>query len=52
LGAHPVEAATIGNIVASITIQQIGVTGTATPEQVLERFKQVADAIAPRQLGS
>jgi len=52
LGAHPVEAATIGNIVASITIQQIGVTGTATPEQVLERFKQVANAIAPRQLGS
>ncbi len=51
LGAHPVEAATIGNIVASITIQQIGVTGTATPEQVLERFKQVANAIAPRQLG-
>jgi rfaE bifunctional protein kinase chain/domain len=51
LGAHPVEAATIGNIVASITIQQIGVTGTATPEQVLERFRQVADAIAPRQLG-
>src|SRR5262249_25724593 len=29
------EAAAFGNLVASITIQQIGTTGTATPEQVL-----------------
>ncbi|MDW8030091.1 MAG: PfkB family carbohydrate kinase, partial [Armatimonadota bacterium] len=50
LGAHPVEAATIGNIVASITIQQIGVTGTATREQVLQRFREVAKAIEPRPL--
>ena len=28
------QAAAFGNLVASITIQQIGVTGTATPEQV------------------
>jgi bifunctional ADP-heptose synthase (sugar kinase/adenylyltransferase) len=33
-GATLVEAAAFGNLVASITIQQIGVTGTATPEQV------------------
>ncbi|MCX7967127.1 MAG: PfkB family carbohydrate kinase [Armatimonadetes bacterium] len=52
LGAHPVEAATIGNIVASITIQQIGVTGTATREQVLKRFREAANAIAPRPLSS
>lgn len=52
LGAHPVEAATIGNIVASITIQQIGVTGTATPEQVMERFRQVAGKVTPRLLSS
>lgn len=52
LGAHPVEAAMIGNIVASITIQQIGVTGTASRKEVLERFREAADAIAPRPLGS
>jgi len=37
-GASAVEAATIGNIVASITITKLGVTGTATPKEVLSRF--------------
>ena len=37
-GAEPEEAALLGNIVASITIQQIGATGTASPAQVRERF--------------
>jgi hypothetical protein len=37
-GAEPEEAALLGNIVASITIQQIGTTGTASPPQVRERF--------------
>ena len=41
-GASPVEAAVIANVVASITIQQIGTTGTATPEQVIERFEEYA----------
>lgn len=50
LGAHPVEAATIGNLVASITIQQIGVTGTATRDQVLARFEECADALRPQRL--
>jgi rfaE bifunctional protein kinase chain/domain len=35
------EAAAFGNLVASITIQQIGVTGTATPEQVRARWREV-----------
>jgi rfaE bifunctional protein kinase chain/domain len=39
-GATPVEAATVGNLVASITIQQIGTTGTATREQVMDRLKE------------
>jgi sugar/nucleoside kinase (ribokinase family) len=39
-GASPREAALLGNLVASITIQQIGTTGTATPSQVLRRFEQ------------
>lgn len=37
-GAEPEEAALLSNIVASITIQQIGATGTASPAQVRERF--------------
>jgi len=37
-GAEPEETAFLGNIVASITIQQIGTTGTASPMQVKERF--------------
>jgi sugar/nucleoside kinase (ribokinase family) len=41
-GASPEEAAALGNIVASITIQVIGTTGTATVEQVRERFKAYA----------
>jgi len=40
-GAEPGEAALLGNLVASITIQQIGTTGTATPAQMRERFRVV-----------
>lgn len=34
-GASLFEAAEVGNLVAAVTIQQIGVTGTATPAQVI-----------------
>jgi rfaE bifunctional protein kinase chain/domain len=37
-GANVLEAAALGNLVASITIQQIGTTGTASPTQVRERW--------------
>jgi bifunctional ADP-heptose synthase (sugar kinase/adenylyltransferase) len=40
-GATFEQAAAFGNLVASITIQQIGVTGTATPDQVRERWRQI-----------
>ena len=40
-GATFEQAAAFGNLVASIAIQQIGVTGTATPQQVRERWRQV-----------
>jgi rfaE bifunctional protein kinase chain/domain len=43
-GASPVAAAAFGNLVASITIQQIGTTGTATPEQVRARWREVRTA--------
>ncbi len=39
-GATPTEAALMGNLVASITVQQIGVTGTATRAQVFERHQK------------
>jgi rfaE bifunctional protein kinase chain/domain len=39
-GATHAEAALVGNLVASITVQQIGTTGTATREQVMERFRE------------
>lgn len=36
------QAAAFGNLVASITIQQIGVTGTASPAQVRHRWASVS----------
>src|SRR5687768_5756451 len=39
-GADELEAAAVGNLVASITVQQLGTTGTATPEQVRARWKE------------
>ncbi len=38
-GASLPEAALVGNLVASITVQQIGTTGTARPEQLPERLE-------------
>jgi len=39
--ATPEQAAAFGCLVASITVQQIGVTGTATPELVRRRLREV-----------
>jgi rfaE bifunctional protein kinase chain/domain len=36
-GASPVEAAIIANLVASVTVQKLGTTGTATATEVLSR---------------
>lgn len=41
-GAQPAEAALVGNLVASITVQQIGTTGVASRQQVAERFREYA----------
>ncbi len=40
-GASLKEAALVGNLTASITIKQLGTTGTASPEEVLERFRDI-----------
>ena len=36
-----VEAAYIGNLVASITVTKIGTTGTASPEEVIKRYRSL-----------
>jgi rfaE bifunctional protein kinase chain/domain len=38
------QAAAFGNLVASITIQQLGTTGTASPEQVRRRWRETTAA--------
>lgn len=40
-GGSDEEAAALGNLVASVTIQQIGTTGTATPTQLRERLAAI-----------
>jgi rfaE bifunctional protein kinase chain/domain len=40
-GLTPPQAAAFGSLVASITVQQIGTTGTASPEQVRQRWREV-----------
>ena len=42
-GATHDEAAEFGNLIASITVQQIGVTGVATPEAVRQRWDAVRE---------
>lgn len=39
------EAAYIGNLIASITITKIGTTGTASPDEILERYKVINECI-------
>jgi rfaE bifunctional protein kinase chain/domain len=41
-GATLAEAAAFGNLVASVTIQQLGTTGTATPEQLRQRWQEMS----------
>jgi bifunctional ADP-heptose synthase (sugar kinase/adenylyltransferase) len=41
-GASPESAAAFGNLIASITVQQLGTTGTASPAQVRERWREVS----------
>jgi bifunctional ADP-heptose synthase (sugar kinase/adenylyltransferase) len=41
-GLNRIQAAAFGNLVASITVRQLGTTGTATPAQVRQRWAEVA----------
>ncbi len=40
-GTTLIEAATVANLVSSITVQQLGTTGTAGPAQILQRYTEV-----------
>ena len=40
-----VEAAYIGNLVASITVTKIGTTGTASPSEILQRHRNYANLL-------
>ena len=42
-GATNARAGLIGCLAASVTVQQIGVTGSATPEQVQRRFREYCE---------
>jgi sugar/nucleoside kinase (ribokinase family) len=44
-GAEPAEAAALGNLAASITIQVIGATGTASREQLRKRYAEAAEEL-------
>lgn len=44
-GATWPQAALVGNLVASITIQQLGTTGTATPTQLLRRYDEFCQSM-------
>jgi sugar/nucleoside kinase (ribokinase family) len=39
-GASLEAAAAFGNLVASVTVQQLGATGTASPAQVRQRWRE------------
>ena len=43
VGATLIEAAIIGNLTASIIIQQIGTTGIATRQQIKTRFDETRE---------
>ena len=50
-GTSLAEAAAFGNLVASITIKQLGTTGTASPEQVRKRWPRVPYFPSPPEYG-
>jgi rfaE bifunctional protein kinase chain/domain len=47
-GASLLQAAAFGNLIASITVQQIGVTGSASGQQVRARWRELASSAGER----
>jgi rfaE bifunctional protein kinase chain/domain len=48
-GAEPLKAAFVGTLAASITIQQIGTTGTASASQIRWRFQELESKLKSLQ---
>ena len=46
-GTAPVDAAFLGNLAAAVTIAKLGITGTATPEEVLTLAKHLSEQDGP-----
>jgi len=42
-GASPVEAGIIANLAAGVIIKKLNITGTASPEEILEKFDEAAE---------
>jgi bifunctional ADP-heptose synthase (sugar kinase/adenylyltransferase) len=38
-GASPIEAAMMGNIAANVTVRKVGITGAASPGEILQAFE-------------
>lgn len=51
-GATPAQAALIGNLTASVTVEKLGTTGTCSPRQLLFRFDDFVDANGPAVTGN
>ncbi|MFQ6095570.1 MAG: PfkB family carbohydrate kinase, partial [Candidatus Bathyarchaeia archaeon] len=43
-GANPVEAGIMANLAAGVIIKKLNITGTASPEEILEKFDEAAEA--------
>jgi len=43
-GASPVEAGIIANLSASVIIKKLNITGTASPNEILEKFDEISEA--------
>jgi rfaE bifunctional protein kinase chain/domain len=43
-GANPVEAGIASNLAASVVLKKLNITGTASPQEILEKFNEVAKA--------
>lgn len=45
--AHPEEALSLASIVSNIIIHKTGTTGTATPQEIIQRYRQLAAMADP-----
>jgi rfaE bifunctional protein kinase chain/domain len=46
-GATALEAGAIANLAAAVTVEKLGQTGTASPEEIMERYEMAAQSLLP-----